>query len=68
MTTASNRNELAKMLKQQRHMAELTLSELAAKSSVSASQSGKRMTREGSRGRAVPPPLPRRAIDGSAKL
>jgi len=41
MTTANNRNELAKMLKQQRQMAELTLRELAAKSGVSASHLGR---------------------------
>jgi transcriptional regulator with XRE-family HTH domain len=41
MTTVSNRNELAKMLKQQRHMAELTLRELAARSGVSASHLGR---------------------------
>ena len=39
--TANNRNELAKMLKQQRHMAELTLRELAARSGVSASHLGR---------------------------
>jgi len=41
MTTASNRNEFGKTLKQQRHMAELTLRELAARSGVSASHLGR---------------------------
>jgi len=41
MTTASNRNEFGKTLKQQRQMAELTLSQLAAKSGVSASHLGR---------------------------
>ena len=39
--TANNRNGSAKMLKQRRLMAELTLRELAAKSSVSASHLGR---------------------------
>jgi len=37
MAMASNRNEIGKTLKQQRHMAELTLRELAARSGVSSS-------------------------------
>ena len=41
MTTASNRNEISKTLKQRRLSLELTLGELAARSGVSASHLGR---------------------------